>query len=363
MSMSDSDAMPRHSRSRARSGILVLLCVSIAGVATAGASVADTSKAKPSHVGIFMPRLGGNGTIRNSPDDMIREARALGVTTLRVEQDITQPASAQVKTLRDAGFTLVLTSRNNPNLGPKAKATVFPPHNEAELAAYRENLGRTLDEIQPALLAVENEEVGSAYVSGTTEAYVAELRASISVGHAHHVPVTNGGITSTTAALLTWQDMVRAGDQDRADKFARRAFADARFPGLLDALLARPFMPNPKLAELMQHGSELVDAYRSLPMDFVNFHWYGSDATVLRQVVEYLQRATHHPAVTHEIGQYEADPQVVVDDLKVLDALHVAWVIWFDADGMPAVGLHDQPGVVRPNGQAFAQAAGSGRAE
>jgi hypothetical protein len=355
----DADVMPHHARSHVRSGIVVVLVVSVAALVSAGASSADTAAAKPRHIGVFMPRNGGNGTIRNSTDDMVNEAHALGVTTLRVEQDVTHPASAQVKALRDAGFTLVLTARDNPNLGPKGKATVFPPHTDAELATYREGLGRTLDEIHPALLAVENEEVGSPFVSGATDDYVAELRAAISVGHAHHVPVTNGGITSTTAALLTWQDMAKSGDPDRADEFARRAFADTRFPGLLDALLARPFTPNAKLADLLERGSAFVAAYRDLSMDFVNFHWYGSDATVLREVVEYFQRATRHPAITHEIGQYQADPQVVTDDLKVLDALHVQWVIWFDADGMPAVGLHDQPGDLRLNGQAFAHAVGT----
>jgi hypothetical protein len=363
MSMNDGDAMPTHMRSHFRSGIIVLVLTAFVAFATAGTEPADAAAAtSPHHVGIFIPQLGGKGTIRSSAADVIREAQALGVTTLRVEQDVSKPMSEHVRTLRDAKFTLVLTTRDNPTLGPMGKPTVVPAHTATELTAYRDGLSRTLDDVHPALLAVENEEVGSPFVSGTVDDYLAELRASISVGHAHHVPVTNGGITSTTAALLTWQAMVKTGDQARADDFARRAFADSRFHGLLDALLMRPFdaASNPKVAELLDRGSALVAAYRDLPMDFVNFHWYGSDPTVLRQVVEYLQRATHHPAVTHEIGQYTADPQVVIDDLKVLDALHVSWVIWFDADGMPAVGLHDQAGVLRPNGQAFAQAVGSG---
>ena len=37
----------------------------------------------------------------------------------------------------------------------------------------------------------------------------------------------------------------------------------------------------------------------------------------------------------------------------VIDKLHLRVVIWFDSDGIPALGLHDQPGVLRPNGQVF----------
>ena len=28
-------------------------------------------------------------------------------------------------------------------------------------------------------------------------------------------------------------------------------------------------------------------------------------------------------------------------------------VVWFDADGLPAMGLHDAPGVLRANGEVF----------
>jgi hypothetical protein len=58
--------------------------------------------------------------------------------------------------------------------------------------------------------------------------------------------------------------------------------------------------------------------------------------------------------VTTEIGQQNTTPSVVTGHLgKLVQALHLPIVIWFDADGIPALGLHDSPGVLRPNGTAF----------
>jgi len=39
---------------------------------------------------------------------------------------------------------------------------------------------------------------------------------------------------------------------------------------------------------------------------------------------------------------------VLVDETKA------PFVLWFDADGIPAHGLHDAPGQLRPNGEVFA---------
>jgi hypothetical protein len=95
-------------------------------------------------------------------------------------------------------------------------------------------------------------------------------------------------------------------------------------------------------------------------MDYVDFHWYTDDDQVLAEVVDYLRRATGKPVVTTEIGQHNTSPDVVTGHLQTLVSdLRLPFVIWFDADGIPAQGLHDGIGQLRPNGQAFRDFAAS----
>ncbi len=89
-------------------------------------------------------------------------------------------------------------------------------------------------------------------------------------------------------------------------------------------------------------------------MDYVNFHWYEDDSQALHEAVEYLRRATGKAVITTEIGQHNTDPAVVSGHLKaVVEQLRLPVVLWFDADGIPAMGLHDAPGELRPNGMTF----------
>lgn len=312
---------------------------------------ATDTTAIPKRLGIFVPRL-TNATIRTSAEGLIREAAALGVRTVRVEQDVTAPLAASTPALQAAGLDLVLTSRYNPAPGPAGRPTVYPPTSPDDLARYATQLATVLDQVRPVVLAVENEEVGSPFVSGTAEAYLAELRVSVDVAHAAGIPVVNGGITSATAALLTWQDL-HARDDAAADDFARRAFRNQR--DLRDELLAEPFKGLRSAARraAMAKGAALLAGYRELDLDAVNFHWYGDDPEALRQVITFLRAATGREVVSHETGQYSSSPAVLRANLAVFDEMRVPLVIWFDADGDPAVGLHDEPGVLRPNGIAF----------
>jgi hypothetical protein len=313
----------------------------------------------PRSVGAFVPRL-ANITIRTSAAGMVTEAQALHATIMRTEQDITAPTTVPERAAFDrAGIATLLTIRDNPQPGPLGKPTVVPPHTPETLDAFRTDLARTLDADRPAVVAVENEEVGSPFVSGTASDYLAELAAAIDVAHARNIPVTNGGLVSSVAALLTWEDLARHQGKAAADDFARRAFSRANQRKLLTNLLASTdgtIPPGPS-ADNLAKAHELVAGYAALPLDYVNFHWYIDDDEALRQTVVYLRAATGHPVITHEIGQYTQDPNVVTGHLATLAELKVPIVIWFDADGDPAVGLHDAPGVLRDTGIAFAASA------
>lgn len=306
--------------------------------------------------GAFIPRV-ANGTARASSQDVLAEAAALHVRVLRTEQDVTSATPAPERAaFEHAGIETVLTVRDDPTPDPEGHPTVYPPNTPEKLARFRTDLEATLRADPPCLVAVENEEVGSPFVSGTPADYLGELSAAIEVGHRLGIPVTNGGIVSGVTALLTWHDLFATAGKAAADDFAGRAFPEQWQKKLRASLLASSdgALPPGPTADKLAAGLQLVSAYRTLPLDYVNFHWYIDDDQALTQAVTYLRKATGKPVITHEIGQYRVDPAVVTGHLRALDALGVPIVIWFDGDGDPAVGLHDTPGRLRSNGAAFA---------
>ena len=283
---------------------------------------ADGTPAGSTAYGAFTPRL-ANGTIRTTPAEMVTEGRALGADVLRAEQDITAPVVPERKSFDDAGLQTLLTIRNDPHLGDAGKPTVIPPHTPEDLATFKTNLKASLQANAPCLVAVENEEVGSPFVSGSASDYLAELKATIDVAHPLGIPVTNGGIVSGVSALLTWQDLSQHSGKPAADDFARRAFVKATQQKLLSNLLASTdgTLPPGPSADNLAKANQLIAAYRALPLDYVNFHWYIDNDLALTQTVNYLKHATGHPVITHEIGQYNVDPSVVTGHLQTLARL------------------------------------------
>ncbi|MGI8405359.1 MAG: hypothetical protein ACR2OE_11455 [Thermomicrobiales bacterium] len=317
-----------------------------------------TTPGKISQLGIFMTP-GKNHGLSNTIDDKITEAKALTADSIRLEQVLARPLSPDFSRCAEAGLSVVLTIRDNPQPGDKGKPTVFPPHTPSDLATFRTNLESLLAGFTPSLIAVENEESGSPFVSGTVSDYLAELEAAIAVGHDHGIRVTNGGITSSVSAVLTWQDLYHSGSPADADDFAKRILAGtprSAFRNALEGAKNCVHPPGP-LADAANRGQDFLKAYATMPLDYVNFHWYLDDDKALRQTVEYLRRATGHQLISNELGQTSQEPSVVTGHITTLAQLEVPVVIWFDTDGIPAIGLHDAPGQLRPNGQAFVAAA------
>jgi len=334
------------SRPRAAAGALALAAL------TAGASQAFAARhhtAPKTDLAILM----------TSPNaaDVVTEARALGLHTVRFSQDAANPKRRPgFAVFRRAGFRMVLTVNYDQRPANGGRPS-HPPVGAAALATYRRRLASLLDATgRPALLQVGNEEIAPRFFTGTMPQYVAQLNAAVSVAHRRGIKVTNGGLTSEPVALLTWDDLRRHGHAAEADRFAARAFSDPNDRWILRDLRAKPFrgLRRAALQAGWDRARQLIPAFRASHMDYVNFHWYHHDARALAPVVAYLRRATRKPVVTTEIGQYDLRADVVTADLRaVVSKLRLPFVVWFDADGMPARGLHDAPGRLRANGRAF----------
>ncbi len=299
-----------------------------------------------STIGIF--------TTGESSRAVIDEASALGVTTVRNSQDVTAPIRGATLAYRDAGLRLVLHAKNGPALASPPLTT------DSQIADYERQLGATLDATRPTLLAVENEENYTGFYTGTAAQYLRQLNAAATVAHARRIPVTNGGITSTMVALATWKDLHDRGLDAEASDFASRAFPDDAW--IRRDLAVRPFqgLSRPTAETSRQMALDLIAAFRTAPIDAVNFHWYIDDDRALAQTIEYLRRATGKPVVSTEMGQYPTGQPAT--DASVVDGHlttavgneRLPFLIWFDADGSRAVGLHDPAtGTLRPSGTTF----------
>lgn len=310
----------------------------------------------PTRLGIFTPLF--NGLI--DADYVVTEANALGVTTVRASQAVDGPTVRPAfATFAKRGMQVVVAALNDQQPDGTGNNPAHPPVTPEELTTYRSRLGTKLDAIAPPVVVqVENEEVAANFFAGTMPEYMGELNAAVDVAHARNLKVTNGGITTDPLALLVWRDYKDRGLDAQADDFASRAFATPAKAWILRDLRRNPFtgLSRASLQTAWDKATALVPLLAASNVDYVNFHWYTDDDQALREAVEYLRRATHKPVVTTEIGQHNATKSVVTGHLgKLIEALHLPLVIWFDFDGDPAVGLHDigSPGVLRPNGDAF----------
>lgn len=301
----------------------------------------------PAILGSFLPFSPGTGVGVNQ---IIAEARALGVNTVRFGTNAGDVKPA-IAAFARAGLRVVLTIRSG-------SFPSQPPTNPTELAAFRARFDATVSALPPgSVVQVENEVNAAKFFGGTMAQYGTELATAVSVAHAHGLKVTNSGITFYPLTLMAWRDLKSRRQDAAADDLVQRVFGHAAIGRkVLADLRAKPFagLRNKSLQTAWDKVSQLAPILRASRMDWVNFHWYSDDEEALATSVRYLERATGKPAVSTELGQWNTVPGVVTGHLTTtIDTLHLPLILWFDADGMPALGLHDAPGALRPNGQAF----------
>lgn len=113
---------------------------------------------------------------------------------------------------------------------------------------------------------------------------------------------------------------------------------------------------NPLRAARDEKAADLLAAYRTTPIDYVNLHWYQRDPAQLGRAVTWLQAHAGKPVISSEMGQYDQSAQWPADVVAQARRLGMAIVIWFNGDGNKAFALANADGSLRPAANALAAA-------
>ncbi len=188
-----------------------------------------------------------------------------------------------------------------------------------DTAAYKNDLENVLANLSgtPAIAIIENEESNKGYYSGTPQDYINQLKAAVTVMHAHGIPVTNGGITSVGLKYLTYQDYLNRGMTAQAQDYAKRMHIA---------------LNNADTKDRANFISVLLAAYATMNLDYVNFHWRSqtpTDAQGLGETIDYLKRATGKTVITTEIGQYDQDPATLTSTVQMCKTYNFPYIIWY----------------------------------
>lgn len=231
-----------------------------------------------------------------------------------------------------------------------------------DLGEYKRILGDILTKYQPPLIVIENEELIRQYHSGPVCDYIKELKAAIEVAHSKGVKVTNGGLTNRELTLLVYRDYLKRGMKDEADDFAKRCIKE----GMVNGVKKPGSMPFVDM--IVSKADSLIEAYKTLPLDFVNIHIYepvnsstGLDESAtqisgnaIKEIVDYIKRATGKKVVSNESGTRSSSPELAAAMLDEISAAGLEYFIWFSGDGEGgARALTNDDGSLRPSGEAF----------
>ena len=153
------------------------------------------------------------------------------------------------------------------------------------------------------------------------------------------------------------------GQKEKAMDFVNKALP----PALLKRLNN---LDNPQVARQLEFGRKIIAAYKTLDLDYINFHWYEPvkartkvassnsefNPEIFALVVDYLKTTTGKPVLTNEFGVLNSSPQLVKGVLQAARDAKLSYAIFYSADGGgegKAVALQNATGDLRENGIAF----------
>ncbi|MEP6512522.1 MAG: hypothetical protein ABJA79_01540 [Parafilimonas sp.] len=317
------------------------------------------SSLDPGKIAIGALVSSGAGNIKDAAT-RLKAYQLLNVTYVRhgIFMNAWNGSNAFYNTLQNAGYKIILNVAYLPQgAGPQP----FPTN----LEEYKRTLNDILSTYKPEVVVIENEEYNPTYHTGTAQQYINELKVAIEVAHSIGLKVTNGGLTARVMTMMVWKDYRDRGLKAEADNFARRTMS----PDLLADL---PELTKHKsIANGVRQFNDLLEAYKNLDIDYINFHWYEPigqrtnanartaahiDTKALGEAIEYIQRKTGKPVITNEIGQFNQSPDIVKDILEKCVELKLPYIIWYSGDGGEgkAVALTNLDGSMRENGRVFA---------
>ena len=284
-------------------------------------------------------------------------ARQLGVPYMRDAINLSNwngNSDAEYNALTAGGFKVVLNVNNSLVLSG------IPVPYPTDLVTYKTKLNSLLSKVHPEMIVIENEESNRLYHTGPYSDYVAELQAAIEVAHANGQKVTNGGITAQII-FLVYRDYYNRGLYAEAADYASRTMSASVIADL-------PALTHHTALALKADSTQyLIDFYKNMNLDYINFHWYEpiSDNLVaaapyygtkaFTETIDYLHRATGKTVINNELGQDNTSPAIVTDLMQAVLDVKMPYAIWYDGDGTSALGLHEKGSTtLRTNGQAFA---------
>jgi hypothetical protein len=318
----------------------------------------DTS-AQAVHFGVMVSKTAGKAI---PPERQTLVAKALGVNYMRARVDIKDwnGSNPAYDTYAGAGLKVLL----NINYGiPRNELGEHDPIPfPTDMNAYSKVVNSVLDRYKPAVVVVENEEDNPFYHTGSADDYINMLKTAIQIAHSKGLKVTNGGITVREVCLIIYDDLVQRGEKQKAMDFISKAVP----PAFLQRL---NHLDNPQITRQIEFGRKILAAYKTLDLDYVNFHWYEPvraranaaagdvefNPQIFSFVAHYLKEKTGKPVMTNEFGVLNASPDLVKNILRAVYDAKLSYAIFYSADGGEgkAVALQNAGGDLRENGMAF----------
>ncbi|HRH60096.1 MAG TPA: hypothetical protein PL045_05970, partial [Chitinophagaceae bacterium] len=216
----------------------------------------------------------------------------------------------------NAGYKILITLNTSSvqDEGGEQTAQPFP----TDLNLFETQLRSMLNSLQnkkPYGFFVGREPTNLVYNSGPMSDYVNMLEVAIRVLHEYGYPVGDGGLHPQGLTWFTYKDFVARGMMEEAEA-VKELFKSNAIQYLNN--------PNsqPAFAAYLNRVKELLDAYKTLNLDWVNVHIhdpasYGSGGTVANEIaafINYYRDYTGKPVVSNAFS-------VSVDDADLLEGM------------------------------------------
>lgn len=320
---------------------------------------------KPSNsFGVLINSADGASFSINKKISLIKDVFKVPYTRMSISIPEWVGTIPNFESFSNAGIKVLL------NVNSKINSDLLPPGPFiTDTALYRAKLAEILNKYKPEILVIENEETNENYYTGTPEDYLKLLQIAVEEGHKRNIKVTNGGIPERVSTLLCWDNYYSYGKTAEAADYAKRAFPTA-ISGNMPAYMSG----DNHATQMLAKAKKLVNAYKSMQLDYVNFHWYELvtqrevsaqtpdlptlahvDMKAFEETYNYYKSFTGKQPITNEIGQINKVGSLLTDVVTKCYDLKIPYVIWYSGDGGPgkATALCNGDGTLRDNGNAF----------